>query len=343
MSDSTTPRPERDPAGRDHATNHAGELHPVEISVVVPVYNEVQNIGALHDSLTHSLRPLHRRYELVFVDDGSDDGTRRVLREIAAGDPHVRAFLFRRNCGQTQAMAAGFDAARGAIVVTMDGDLQNDPSDIPRLIEELENGYDIVCGWRRHRRDAWLTRLLPSMAANQLIRWTTGVPIHDTGCSLKAYRAWVVRSLTLYSDMHRFIAALGAGLGARISEVTVRHHPRRFGRSKYGLSRIFRVVIDLVVIKMLIQFAAHPIRWFGILALPVLVAAMTITAVEFLDVPPESADEPLRLSAIFMAGAAATATMAFNVFFLGFLSELQLKASRFFRRRISITAVEAAH
>jgi glycosyltransferase involved in cell wall biosynthesis len=315
------------------------------ISVVVPLYNEVQNVIRLHESLTYALQgldPRHGAYEILFVDDGSTDGTREVLRGIAREDPCVRAILFRRNCGQTAAMSAGFDHAQGEVVVSMDGDLQNDPSDIPRLIEHLETGYDIVCGWRRHRKDSWATRLLPSMIANQLIRWTTGVPIHDTGCSLKAYRAWVVRNLNLYSEMHRFIAALGAGLGARIAELPVRHHPRCFGKSKYGLGRIFRVVIDLVVIKMLIQFAAHPIRWFGILALPLLMINVAMLAIGLLQFDDSGVDLRWNYDNFYMAGAAVAALFAFNVFLLGFLAELQLKASRFFRRRISITATEAA-
>ncbi|MEO0481672.1 MAG: glycosyltransferase family 2 protein [Planctomycetota bacterium] len=315
-----------------------------EISVIVPLYNEVENVVALHRSLSYAMRGMRRSYELVLVDDGSTDGTADTLRRLVEDDPHLRVAFFRRNYGQTAAMSAGFDLARGSIVVSMDGDLQNDPADIPRLIEELERGYDIVCGWRRHRRDAWATRLLPSMIANLLIRWTTGVPIHDTGCSLKAYRAWVVRSLTLYSDMHRFIAALGAGLGARISEVTVRHHARRFGQSKYGLSRIFRVVIDLVVIKMLIQFAAHPIRWFGILALPLFVLSVTLFMIGFIKWE-EDVDWftiPDRYDIPYLSGAAVAILCAFGVFMLGLLAELQIKASRFFRRRTTVTAQEAA-
>lgn len=312
--------------------------------MVVPLYNEVENVTALHESLTFAMEGMGRRYELVLIDDGSTDGTTRVLRQLASDDPSLRVVVFRRNYGQTAAMSAGFDAARGAIVVSMDGDLQNDPADIPRLIEELEKGFDIVCGWRRHRNDAFATRLLPSMIANQLIRWTTGVPIHDTGCSLKAYRSWVVRSLTLYSDMHRFIAALGAGLGARISEVTVRHHARRFGKSKYGLGRIFRVVVDLVVIKMLIQFAAHPIRWFGMLSMPLFALSFALFAIGFVKweanggvlVIPDRYDIP------YLSGSAVAMLCAFGVFMLGLLAEMQTQTSRFFRQRTTVAAKEAS-
>ncbi|MEY2980588.1 MAG: glycosyltransferase family 2 protein [Planctomycetota bacterium] len=315
------------------------------VSVVVPLFNEVQNLLRLHESLSYALGSAAARlgsYEILFVDDGSDDGTRDLLRRLAADDPHVRAVLFRKNCGQTAAMSAGFEMAQGEIVVSMDGDLQNDPSDIPRLVERLEDGFDIVCGWRRHRQDSFATRLLPSMIANQLIRWATGVPIHDTGCSLKAYRAWVVRNLHLYSDMHRFIAALGAGLGARITELPVRHHPRIYGQSKYGLGRIFRVVIDLVVIKMLIQFAAHPIRWFGMLAAPLFFIFVALLGVGFLKFEEGQLGLLWNYNNFYVAGAAVAALFGFNVFLLGFLAELQLKASRFFRRRVAITATEAA-
>ena len=317
-------------------TERRAETHgEVAISVVVPVYNEVGSVAALHEALTDALVQLGRSYEIVIVDDGSTDGTRELLRMLAREDRHLRALLLRRNSGQTAAMAAGFDSARGELVVSMDGDLQNDPADIPRLISKLEEGYDIVCGWRRHRKDSYLTRLLPSMFGNRLVSWTTGVRIHDTGCSLKAYRGWVVRSLHLYSDMHRFIAALAAGLGARIAEIPVRHHARRFGRSKYGLGRIFRVLIDLMVIKMLIQFAAHPLRWFTLIGMPLLLVGTGMfawTLLGFRRVP----------NMIGLTVAAVTALVGFNLFLLGLLAELQLSASRALRQRVSTTAREAA-
>jgi glycosyltransferase involved in cell wall biosynthesis len=314
-----------------------------EVSVVVPVYNERDSLEPLHESLDWALRALGRSYEIVMIDDGSSDGSRSVLRALAARDPHVRLVLFRRNYGQTSAMAAGFQRCRGQIVVTMDADLQNDPADIPRLIARLEQGYDVVCGWRRHRKDRLATRLLPSWLANLLIGVVTGTRIHDTGCSLKAYRGWVVRSLRLYSDMHRFMAALGAGLGARVTELPVRHHARRYGSSKYGLGRIFRVLADLIVIKMLIQFSAHPIRWFGILALPVFLVAPGLFALGLVKVTREG--KVLWLAGYDMAALAAGSVavlVAANVFLLGFLAELQIKVSRFFRHRIAVTAREAS-
>ena len=311
------------------------------ISVVVPVLNERDNVAALHEALTWALRGMRREYEIVIVDDGSDDGTGERLRELAAADPRLRVATFRRNHGQTAAMTAGFDLARGQIVVTLDGDLQNDPADIPRLVATLERGYDIVCGWRRFRKDRFATRLLPSRLANLLISWVTKVPIHDTGCSLRAYRSWVIRSLTLYSEMHRFIAALSVGLGARVAEIPVRHHPRRRGQSKYGLGRIFRVLADLVTIKMLIQFAAHPIRWFTLLALPLMFGALLLFAISVLQF-----GDKLQLAERFdvqsIAAAAVTTLVASNIVLLGFLAELQLKASRFFRRHVNVIAQEAS-
>ncbi len=313
-----------------------------EISVVVPVYNEVENVDRLHEALGFALDAMGRSYEILFIDDGSEDGTRELLRRAAASDSRLKAVFFRSNYGQTAAMSAGFDHARGDIVITMDGDLQNDPADIPRMVEELEKGYDIVCGWRRDRKDALVTRLLPSKFANRLISWTTGVPIHDTGCSLKAYRGWVVRNLTMYSDMHRFIAALAAGLGARVSEIPVRHHARCFGKSKYGLNRIFRVLFDLIVIKMLIQFSAHPIRWFGLLALPLFILTPLLFTLSIFSFEGGEISFAQRFDVIDMAAAGVTSLVALNVFLLGFLAELQLKASRFFQGRVSITAREAS-
>lgn len=314
-----------------------------ELSLVVPVYNERDNLVPLHESLSWSLRQLPYSYEIVFVDDGSADGSRDVLRRIAAQDARVRIVMFRRNYGQTAAMAAGFQRCRGRIVITMDGDLQNDPADIGRLVERLADGFDVACGWRRNRQDRMWSRLLPSRLANFLIARVTGARIHDTGCSLKAYRGWVVRSLNLYSDMHRFMAALGVGLGARITEVPVRHHARRTGKSKYGLGRIFRVLADLIGIKMLIQFAAHPIRWFWILSLPLFVAAASLFALGA--IKRTATGEWLWFREYDMAAVAAgsvTLLFAANVLLLGFLAELQIKVSRFFRQRISITAREAS-
>jgi glycosyltransferase involved in cell wall biosynthesis len=332
-----------DPADGGQPAATAAAAAPPGLSVVVPIFNERDNVGPLHEALTHALQLLGRSYEIVLVDDGSDDGTRDVLRELAAVDPHLRLVLFRRNYGQTAAMAAGFRQARGRTIVSMDGDLQNDPADIGRLVDKLDEGFDVVCGWRRHRQDRAVTRLLPSRIANFLISRVTGARIHDTGCSLKAYRSWVVRSLHLYSDMHRFLAALGAGIGARITELPVRHHARRAGKSKYGLARVFRVLADLVGIKMLIQFAAHPIRWFSLLALPLFLLSPGMFVLGFVKVHKDGTWEWFVSYDMAAVAAGAVAWLvAMNVFLLGFLAELQVKVSRFFRHRISITAREAS-
>jgi glycosyltransferase involved in cell wall biosynthesis len=311
------------------------------ISVVVPVFNEERNVPVLYAGLVHALLATRRSFEILFVDDGSTDATRRTVRALAASDPRVRGLLFRRNYGQTAAMAAGFAAARGDIVVSMDGDLQNDPADIPRLIERLEQGYDIVCGWRRHRRDRYSTRLLPSRLANWLIQRVTGVPIHDTGCSLKAYRGWVIRGLDLYSEMHRFIAALATGLGARVAELPVRHHARRFGRSKYGLGRIFRVLVDLIVIKMVKEFAAHPLRGFGLLALPLLLLSPVLFFLGTFHIGSDGIWPESHFDSSYVTGGTLSLVVAFNVFLLGFIAELQVKVSEVFRRRIALTTREA--
>lgn len=234
-----------------------------DLSVVIPLRDEEPNLAELHRELTGALGAWGRPYELVLVDDGSTDGTFEALKRIAAGDPLVRAIALRRNFGQTAAFAAGFAHARGRIIATSDGDLQNDPRDLPALVARLEEGHDIVCGWRRQRHDPWLTRRVPSNLANWLISWTTGVRLHDYGCSLKVFRAEVVRSLRLYGEMHRFIPAIASEQGVRIAEMPVNHRARRFGASKYGLSRTIRVVLDLFTVKFLLSYATRPLQMFG--------------------------------------------------------------------------------
>lgn len=242
------------------------------ISIVVPVYNEEESILPLYRQIRNACEPLGRPYEMVFVDDGSGDRTFAILRGLHNQDARVKVIRFRKNYGQTAAMAAGFKYVQGQIIVSIDGDLQNDPADIPRLLAKLEEGYDVVCGWRKERKDRLISRRVPSVIANWLIGRITGVPIHDNGCSLKAYRAGVIRRVALYSELHRFIPAMSTLAGARIAEIVVRHHPRQFGKSKYGISRAWRVFLDLFLIKMLTGFAAQPALWFGTLSLPALLS-----------------------------------------------------------------------
>ncbi len=229
----------------------------VELSVVIPLYNEEPNVAPLHAELSAILSSMAVPYEIVAIDDGCTDGTFEVLRRIQKNDPHVRVVRFTRNFGQTAAFAAGFAFARGQFIVTFDGDLQNDPADIPRLLA-IARSYDVVCGWRKVRKDDFLTRYLPSVIANQLIGFVSGVHVHDIGCSLKVFRAEVVKPLKLTPGMHRYLPALASQLGDRVTEVVVNHRPRRFGESKYGLSRTFRVVSDLVKLRRLMREAVDP-------------------------------------------------------------------------------------
>lgn len=238
------------------------------ISVVVPVFNEEESILLLYERIQNACDPPGISYEIIFVDDGSRDRTFVVLEEIHNQNGRVKVVRFRKNYGQTAAMAAGFRLSRGKIVVSMDGDLQNDPADIPRLLAKLEEGYDVVCGWRKDRKDKLISRRIPSVIANWLIGKITGVSIHDNGCSLKVYRSEVIKHVALYSELHRFIPAMSTLAGARIAEIVVAHHARQFGKSKYGISRAWRVFLDLFLVKMLTGFTARPALWFGALGLP---------------------------------------------------------------------------
>jgi glycosyltransferase involved in cell wall biosynthesis len=239
-----------------------------KLSVVVPFFNEEDSIEPMHAALVAALDALGEPYEMLFVDDGSKDRTLEIATDLARADERVRVVKFRRNYGQTAAMAAGIEAARGEIIVTMDGDLQNDPADIGAFLAKMNEGYDIVVGWRHDRQDKLISRKIPSRIANRLIARATGVPIRDNGCSLKAYRASLIKRIPLYSEMHRFIPAVAAIAGPRIAEIKVRHHARKFGKSKYGLSRVYKVLLDLMVIKTVASFTSRPLLWFGMISLP---------------------------------------------------------------------------
>ena len=234
-----------------------------DVSVFLPVYNEEPNLRPLHAKLDAALKALDRSAEIVYVDDGSTDGSLKILREIARGDPRVRVGALRRNYGQTAAMAAGIDAARGRVLIPMDADMQNDPADIQRLLDTLDQGYDVVSGWRKNRKDKMVTRKIPSMIANRLISWIGGVPLHDYGCSLKAYRRESLQDVRLYGEMHRFIPIYASWAGARVTEIPVEHHARTMGKSKYGLSRTLKVVFDLMTIKFMASYQTKPIYVFG--------------------------------------------------------------------------------
>jgi glycosyltransferase involved in cell wall biosynthesis len=239
----------------------------IDLTVVIPIRNEAPALEELHRELTDTLRAWGRSYEIIVIDDGSTDKSFEILMRLQAVDPHLRVIRFRRNFGQTAAFAAGFDHARGRMIVTCDGDLQNDPRDIPAMVESLESGYDIVCGWRKNRKDAFLSRRLPSMLANRLISLATGVKLHDYGCSLKVFRAEVVKSLKLYGEMHRFLPAIASEQGVSIQEVAVNHRARPHGHSKYGIGRTIRVILDLLTVKFLLSYSTRPLQIFGLIGI----------------------------------------------------------------------------
>jgi len=234
-----------------------------EISIFLPVFNEEPNLRPLHAKLDQALKALNRPAEIVYVDDGSSDGSLKILRELAQQDPRVRVVALRRNYGQTAAMAAGIDAAQGEVLIPMDADLQNDPADITRLLAKLDEGYDVVSGWRKDRKDKMISRKIPSMLANRLISWIGGVPLHDYGCSLKAYRRESLQDVRLYGEMHRFIPIYASWAGARVTEIPVEHHARTMGKSKYGIERTLKVVFDLMTIKFMASYQTKPIYVFG--------------------------------------------------------------------------------
>lgn len=296
-----------------------------ELSVVIPVFNEGANIEPLHREFSDALGAWGRPYEILLVDDGSTDDSFERLRRIQAGDSHVRVIRFRRNFGQTAAFAAGIAEARGRLVVTSDGDLQNDPRDIPAMVRRLDEGYDIVCGWRKDRKDAWLSRRVPSMAANRLISSVTGVHLHDYGCSLKVFRAEVIKPLRLYGEMHRFLPALASEMGVRIAELPVNHRARVHGRSKYGLSRTIRVLLDLLTVKFLLSYSTRPLQVFGLLGLGMGAAGTLILAylagVKLIEHTPIGG-RPLLLFGILLAFTGV------QLVTLGLLAELQARTYR---------------
>ncbi len=233
------------------------------ISVVIPAYNEEENIPILYEKLKKVLESTGEDYEIIMIDDGSEDRTLEILERIAEKDSKVKVIRFRRNYGQTAAMYAGFEHAKGDIIITMDADLQNDPEDIPRLLDKMREGYDIVSGWRKDRKDPFLSRKLPSRIANWIISKVTGVELHDYGCTLKAYRAEIAKRYRLYGDMHRFLPALAKRFGAKITEIPVKHHPRLYGKSKYGIGRTVRVILDIFLVKFLNEYITKPLYVFG--------------------------------------------------------------------------------
>lgn len=294
----------------------------MELSVVIPVYNEAKNIPILLEELRAAIESSGFSCEVLAIDDGSQDETYTLLKEIAAKWPALKVVRLRKNFGQTPALSAGFDLAEGDIIVTMDGDLQNDPRDIPSLIHKIKEGYDIVSGWREKRQDPFLSRRLPSLVANRMISWVTGVNLHDYGCTLKAFRKEVAKQIRLYGEMHRFIPAIASWMGVAIAEIPVNHRSRRFGRSKYGISRTIRVLLDLITVKFLLTYSTRPIHVFGLwgvlsgLAGFSLAGFLTIQRL-FFDVP--LSNRPILLLAILLI------FIGIQFISIGLLGELQVR------------------
>ena len=297
----------------------------VQLSIIIPVFNEQGSIGPLLAELEGALDGIPRSAEIIVVDDGSDDGTADVLESHRRGSRRLRVLTLQRNFGQTSAMAAGFKAARGEVFITMDGDGQNDPADIPGLLADLDRGYDIVSGWRRARRDNLLSRQLPSRAANRILAEITGVRLHDFGCTLKAYRASFIERVHLYSDMHRFIPGLGAAVGARVGERVVRHHPRRRGTSKYGIGRTYKLLTDMVVLRLLVRFSDQPLHYFGLLGIFTFALSLAMTFLAFVDTT------SMRLASYTTLVMPSVATLGFCLSFyfvmMGLLCELALRSN----------------
>lgn len=306
----------------------------IDVSVVVPVFNETDNVELLVRKLAETLPRLGRAWEIVLVDDGSTDGSWEKMRALAQSQAGLRVIRLRRNFGQTAAMSAGFDHAQGRIIVTLDADLQNDPEDIPMLVDTLEKeGLDVVSGWRQDRKDTFINRRLPSMLANALISRFTGVRLHDYGCTLKAYRREVVQNLSLYGEMHRFLPALASWVGGAIGEAPVRHHPRRFGKSKYGISRTTRVVLDLMTVNFLLRYSTRPIQIFGRIGLFSLLAGLALLTVMVIPHLIHHAYNPPWIQALFqLAKRPFWVTTPFMLIFfgiqfisMGLLAELQTR------------------
>jgi glycosyltransferase involved in cell wall biosynthesis len=253
-------------------------MSKIDLSVVVPLYNEEASVELLYTSISAALENAGLAYEVLFVDDGSSDSTLDIASRLATQDPRLRVVEFRTNYGQTPAMAAGIDLSRGEIIATMDGDLQNDPGDIPAMFAQMDADTDMVVGWRKNRQDKLISRKVPSWLANRLIGKVTGIPIRDNGCSLKLYRASVIKRVPLYAEMHRFIPAMASIAGARVREVAVSHHARQFGSSKYGLSRVYKVLLDLLTVKTIVGFSERPLLWFGLLATPCILFSVAALA-----------------------------------------------------------------
>ena len=297
----------------------------MDLSVVIPVYNELENVEELYRRIKTELQKLSLTYEVIFVDDGSTDGTTEKIKKMKESGPQLKLIIFDKNYGQTEAMVAGFQLARGDIIVTMDGDLQNDPADIIRIIIKLQSGYDLVCGWRQARKDNFLMRKIPSMIANAIISYVTKVKIHDLGCSLKGFKRKIIDSISLYSEMHRFIPIVAVSIGARIAEIPVTHKPRVKGETKYGLSRSWKVLLDLIKVKVLVDFSSKPATLFGFFSIPFWFLGMIFTGKYFYDYLYSQAFYPYSI--VIQGTGIFYIFLAFSLVSLGYLTELLIKTS----------------
>lgn len=315
---------------KNFSITSALESPQLDLSVVVPIYNEAESVETLVEAIASAARATQLSYEIICVDDGSKDGSTEVLTDLARRRRDLKAVILRRNYGQTPAMAAGFESAVGRIIVTLDGDLQNDPEDIPMLLAKLDEGYDLVSGWRQNRQDAALTRLLPSKIANLIIAKVTGVQLHDYGCSLKAYRSELLADMNLYGELHRFLPALAYIEGARIAEVPVRHHARRFGQSKYGLGRTIRVVMDLLTVFFMKKFLTRPMHVFGlggVISLAAGIGMGTYLTIVKLFFEQNIGDRPLLILAVLLI------ITGVNLFCFGLVTELSMRTYHESQRR----------
>lgn len=294
----------------------------IEISIVLPVYNEVENLEEVYELLALEVPKLNRTFEVIFIDDGSQDGSFAVLQKIATRDSHVKVIRFRRNFGQTAAISAGIDAAKGEILIPMDADLQNHPADIGRLLQKMEEGYDVVSGWRKIRRDFFITRRLPSIMANRLISWISGVHLHDYGCTLKAYRRDVIKNVKLYGEMHRFIPIYAHIVGAKVTEIEVAHYPRKRGVSKYGINRTIKVILDLIIVKFLSDYSNKPIYFFGSIGILANLIAFLCGAVVLVQKYVYgfwAHTNPLLLLAVFLS------ILGIQLIMMGILAEIEIR------------------
>ncbi|MFN0205003.1 MAG: glycosyltransferase family 2 protein [Planctomycetota bacterium] len=306
-------------------TSFRSDRPAVALSFVVPVHNEFDNLEELHTEITKAIATLQITCEIIYIDDGSTDASFVKLQQLREADPRVRIIKFRANFGQTPALAAGFDLARGNVVVTLDADLQNDPNDVPKLLEELNRGFDVVSGWRKDRKESLISRRLPSMIANKIIAWLTGLPLHDSGCTLKVYRSSVIKNLPLYADAHRFLPAIASIRGARVSEMPVSHKPRAHGYSKYGIGRTSRVLFDLLKVRVLVRFSSRPLQWFGLGSLP----AFAIGSIALiLNIFATIQQVEGRINIVYTSTFVLFFALGIHFLLMGLLGELAVKVSR---------------